>query len=435
MGSNFRHHESSVNGIIDRMSSVIEDSRRVPVALLLVLGTLTAISTLATDIYLPAMPAMAADLATDSLWIQATLSAFILGMAAGQLCLGPLSDAIGRRWLLVGGSALALAATVLVALAPNVEILIVWRVLQGIGSAAGVVIGRAIVSDLADEENTARAFSILGLIGGIGPIIGPPVGGLILGWAVWPVIFWSLAALCLIALLGVVLLVPETLAASDRIRGGLPAFFSSTARLLTDRSFVSATLMMCFAVGATFAYIAASPFVIQTILGFDPLAYTIIFAINGIGLTVTGAVAAKIVGRVAETTLCRIGLTALSVGGAVMLLATVLDVFTARLVLPALFLVPAGMGLVFGSGTALVIRNARRTAGTAMALLGCGQFVFGSIAAPLGGIGGADASLPAALVILVGGLVALGLLQWLRSLTPPDIDADAVTTEGVDAKR
>ncbi|MGP6170026.1 multidrug effflux MFS transporter [Microbacterium sp. A196] len=394
---------------------IMEDSRRVPAALLLVLGTLTAISTLATDIYLPAMPVMAADLQTDALWIQTTLSAFILGMAAGQLCLGPLSDAVGRRWLLIGGSAIALIATVLVALAPNVEMLIIWRVLQGIGSAAGVVIGRAIVSDLADEENTARAFSILGLIGGVGPIIGPPVGGLILGWAAWPVIFWILAALCLIALLGVILLVPETLPAQNRVSGGLPAFFRSTAGLLNDRTFLSATLMMCFAVGATFAYIAASPFVIQTILGFDAMSYTIIFAINGIGLTLSGAIAAKTVGRVSETTLCRFGLSALTLGGTILLLATVFDAFTAWLVLPALFLIPTGMGAVFGPGTALVIRNARRTAGTAMALLGCGQFIFGSIAAPLGGVGGATESLPVALVIVISGAIALGLVQWLTA--------------------
>lgn len=399
--------------IISQVAARPRVARRVPGMLLTVLGLLAVTGPFASDVYLPAMPEMADQYHTDAVWIQATISTFILGMAGGQLSLGPLSDALGRRRLLIAGTAVCVVATALVATAPTVELLLTWRVIQGIGAAAGVVIGRAIVTDLTDDDGAGRAFSILGLIGGIGPIIGPPLGALILVWSGWPAIFWSLAALSTATLFAVIFLVPETLPKHRRLRGGLSSLVASLHTLRRTPAYVSSVLMMCFGAGALFAYIAASPFLVQSILGFDPLTYTLVFAVNGIGLVIAGAVSARIVGRFASpVTLCRIGLALVGAGGAVMVVASTTGAFTPPLVLPALFLIPTGMGLIYGPGTALVVAGVRTIAGTALAILGCGQFVLAGITAPLSGVAGETESLPVSLVILTCGALAIACLTW-----------------------
>ncbi|GAA3886227.1 multidrug effflux MFS transporter [Leifsonia kafniensis] len=395
-------------------ASVTADAR-LPLVLLITLGALTAISTLGTDIYLAAMPTMVDDFLTTPAWVQATLTAYVIGMAAGQLVLGTLSDSIGRRNLLIIGTAVSLIASALSAIAPTIELMLLFRLLAGIGASAGVVIGRAVVSDLTAGSETARVFSILGLIGGVGPVIGPVIGAVMLEWSAWPVIFWTLTALCAATLVAVCIGVPESLPIERRTSSAPAHVMRSFASVLRTRSFVLGSVMMCLGVGATFAYISASPFAVQSILGFSPTGYTIVFAINGIGLTLMGAVAAKLSRRISIVKLCLVGLGILTAGGLALLSIALLHVITPFTLLPSLFLASIGMGFVFGPGTALVITDVRFAAGTALALLGCAQYLIGGIAAPLAGIAGEFSILPLAIIVTVGGAGAIVALLAMRN--------------------
>lgn len=398
-------------------ASVTADAR-LPLVLLITLGTLTAISTLGTDIYLAAMPKMAADYMTTPAWVQATLTAYVIGMAVGQLVLGTLSDTIGRRRLLISGTAVSLIASALSAVAPTIEVMLLFRLLAGIGAAAGVVIGRAVVSDLTTGSETTRVFSVLGLIGGVGPIIGPVIGAVMLEWSAWPVIFWTLTALCAAALAAVCIVVPESLPVERRASAAPRDVLRSFGGVLRTRSFALGSVMMCLGVGATFAYISSSPFAIQSILGFSPTGYTIVFAINGIGMTIAGALAARLSRRVSAASLCLAGLGILGAGGVMLLVIALTGAVTAFTLIPALFLVPVGMGLVFGPGTSLVITDVRHSAGTALALLGCAQFIVGGITAPLAGIAGEFSILPLAVIVTVCGAGAILALLGIRRSAP-----------------
>ncbi|PWB98017.1 multidrug effflux MFS transporter [Homoserinimonas hongtaonis] len=391
---------------------------RLPLVLLFTLGTLTAISTLGTDIYLAAMPKMADDYMTTPAWVQATLTAFVIGMAAGQLVLGTLSDTIGRRKLLIIGTAISVIASALSAIAPTIELMLLFRLLAGIGASAGVVIGRAVVSDLTTGPETTRIFTILGLVGGVGPIVGPIIGAVMLEWSAWPVIFWTVTVLCAIALAAVCLFVPESLAADRRASSAPRDVLRIFGTVLRTRSFVLGCLMVCLGVGATFAYISSSPFVIQSILGFSPAGYTIVFAINGIGMTLAGVVATKLAHRVSAAQLCLIGLSIVGAGGLALLAIALTGAITPFTLLPALALVPIGMGFVFGPGTALVITDVRHAAGTALALLGSTQYIVGGITAPLAGIAGEFSILPLAVIVTVCGAGAVLALISIRRSAP-----------------
>lgn len=405
-------------------SAVIDGRGRLSITLLIVLGSLTAISTLGTDIYLAAMPTMARDYATTPALVQATLTAFVIGMALGQLVLGTLSDSFGRRGLLILGTAASLVGTVLSAVAPTIELLLLWRLVAGIGAAAGVVIGRAVVSDVTAGPETARVFSILGLVGGVGPIVGPIVGAVMLQWSSWPVVFWTLAILCALTLAALCITVPETLP-PERRTGATPGnVFGAFSGALRTRSFVLGSIMMCLGVGATFSYISASPFVVQSVLGFDPVGYTIVFAINGIGMTAAGVAAARLSRHLAPSVLCLIGLSGVVAGALSLLSIALSDAISPYTVLPALFLIPTGMGFVFGPGTALVITEVRHTAGTALALLGCGQFLVGGIAAPLMGIAGEHSITPLAVTATICGVGALLALLAVRRHFPAPRELD-----------
>ncbi|WP_159078093.1 multidrug effflux MFS transporter [Homoserinimonas hongtaonis] len=393
-------------------------AERLPLLLLITLGTLTAISTLGTDIYLAAMPKMSDDYMTTPAWVQATLTAYVLGMAVGQLVLGTLSDTMGRRRLLIIGTAVSLLASALSAIAPTIELMLLFRLLAGIGASAGVVIGRAVVSDLTAGAETTRVFSILGLVGGVGPIIGPVIGAVMLEWSAWPVIFWTVTALCAVALAAVFFFVPESLALDRRASAAPRDVLRSFGSVVRTRSFVLGSLMVCLGVGATFAYISSSPFIVQSLLGFSPTGYTIVFAANGVGMTVAGVVATRLAHRTSAARLCLVGLSIVTAGGLALLVITTTGAASPLTVLPTLALVPIGMGLVFGPGTALVITDVRHAAGTALALLGSTQYLFGGITAPLAGIAGELSILPLAIIVSACGTGAIIALLSIRSAEP-----------------
>ncbi|MFC7263297.1 multidrug effflux MFS transporter [Streptomyces lutosisoli] len=400
--------------------------RRTGLLVTLILGGLTATPPLAMDMYLPSLPEVTRSLHAPAATVQLTLTACLAGMALGQLVVGPMSDKWGRKRPLLAGLAVYVVATVLCALAPNVELLVAFRLAQGLAGAAGIVIARAVVRDLYDGMAMARFFSTLMLISGVAPIVAPLIGGQILRFTDWRGVFVVLTAVG-IALTAVVWFrLPETLAPGERHSGGVGEALHAMRGLLADRVFAGYMLAGGFAFAALFAYISASPFVVQEIYGASPQTFSLLFGLNSVGLVIVGQINGKIlVGRVSLDKVLAVGLAAIAVAATALLLMSS-GVFGEAGLVPvaaALFVLMSAMGIALPNTQALALMRVRHAAGSASALLGTSSFLIGAIASPLVGIAGEHTAVPMAVVQLAAVLVAIacfvGLCRpWQTGRTP-----------------
>ncbi|MEE1617445.1 multidrug effflux MFS transporter [Brachybacterium sp. J153] len=379
---------------------------KVTVLVIVVLTTLSAIGPLATDMYIPAFPDVADDLGTTATRMQLTITAFFLGTATGQVVAGPLSDRLGRRTPLLIGIVLCLLASIGCALADSAELLMAMRVLQGIGGGFGMVLGRAVLIDMTDGPELFRIMNLMQGIGGIAPIVAPLLGGLILLVGQWREIFLIIAAMSLISLLGTIFLIPESLPPSRRHAGGFRTFLHNCRVLLGRRQFVAYLLVNAFSAFAVMAYVSASSFVVQEMLGFSSTAYSISFAINSAGMMAGSLLSARLTRTIHPRSIIRVGLIIVIIASSVLLIGSLFLGSPAWIVLPAFFFTVAPQGLILGNGGALASDQAREFAGTGSAMLGLGFSFSASIAAPLVGLAGTHSSLPMALAILLGALVS-----------------------------
>ncbi|MDN5383585.1 MULTISPECIES: multidrug effflux MFS transporter [Streptomyces] len=399
-------------------------ARRTGLLVTLLLGGLTATPPLAMDMYLPALPEVTRSLHAPATTVQLTLTACLVGMALGQLVVGPLSDRWGRRRPLLAGLAVYVLATALCALAPGVEVLIALRLLQGLSGAAGIVIARAVVRDLYDGVAMARFFSTLMLISGVAPIVAPLIGGQILRVTDWRGVFVVLTAVGVLLGALVWTRLPETLPPAERHGGGVGETLRSIRWLLADRAFTGCLLTGGFAFAALFAYIAASPFVVQEVFGASPQTFSLLFGLNAVGLVVAGQINGRVlVGRVRLDRVLAVGLAVVILAAAALLLMTT-GVFGDTGLTPvaaALFVLMSAMGITLPNTQALALMRTRRHAGSASALLGTSTFLIGAAASPLVGIGGGRTAVPMAVVQLAAALVAaacfLGLCRPWRPWT------------------
>ncbi|MER6566423.1 multidrug effflux MFS transporter [Streptomyces sp. NPDC001093] len=384
-------------------------TRRTGPLVTLVLGGLTATPPLAMDMYLPSLPEVTGSLHAPAATVQLTLTACLLGMALGQLVVGPMSDRWGRRRPLLAGLAVYLLATALCALAPNVETLVAFRLAQGLAGAAGIVIARAVVRDLYDGVAMARFFSTLMLISGVAPIVAPLIGGQILRVTDWRGVFVVLTAVGVLLAALVWLRLPETLPPSERHDGGVGTALRAMRGLLADLPFTGYMLAGGFAFAALFAYISASPFVIQEIYGASPQTFSLLFGLNSVGLVVAGQVNGKLlVGRVALEKVLACGLAVIVLAAAALLLmsAGALGEVGLPPIAAALFVLMSAMGITLPNAQSLALLRTRHAAGSASALLGTSSFLVGAVASPLVGVAGEHTAVPMAVVQLAGSLVA-----------------------------
>jgi DHA1 family bicyclomycin/chloramphenicol resistance-like MFS transporter len=390
--------------------------RRTGLLVTFLLGSLTAVPPLAMDMYLPSLPEVTRSLHAPAATVQLTLTACLAGMALGQLVVGPMSDRWGRRRPLLAGLAVFVVATVLCALAPTVETLVAFRLAQGLAGAAAIVIARAVVRDLYDGMAMARFFSTLMLISGVAPIVAPLIGGQVLRVTDWRGVFVVLTVIgVLIGVLAWTRL-PETLEPGQRHSGGVGEALRAMRGLLADRAFTGYMLTGGFAFAALFAYISASPFVVQEIYGASPQTFSLLFGVNSVGLVVVGQINGKIlVGRVSLDRVLGIGLTiVITAAGALLLMS--LGVFGDVGLGPvavALFVLMSAMGITMPNTQALALMRTRHAAGSASALLGTTSFLVGAIASPLVGVAGEDTAVPMAVVQLASALVALACFMGM----------------------
>lgn len=381
------------------------EAGRAPGRFLVVLAGLSAFGPLTTDLYLPGLPGVGRSLDAGAAGVQLTLTACVIGIAVGQLLIGPLSDMLGRRRPLLGGLVAFVLASLLCAAAPSLPVLIAGRLAQGVAGAAGIVIARAMVRDLYHGVAAARTFSALGAIVTAGPIFAPIIGGVLLLVTSWRGLFVGLAAIGVALLLVAWAATKETLPAGRRRQRALSQSMQDVSLLIRHHHFMAYALAGAFGFGVFFAYIAASSFVYQDVFGLSAQTYSLLFAVNGFTLMATNIANSKLVGRFALRRLLLVGVCLLASSGIAVALAAIAGA-GAVVILPLLVLVAAGTGLTIPNSVALAMEGEAARAGTASALYGLLQFGIGAVLAPLVGVAGSSA-VPMGLAMAVSGLLAL----------------------------
>jgi len=320
--------------------------------------------------------------------------------------LGPLSDARGRRGLLIGSTLVCAIASALCALAPSAAMLSLWRFVQGASGGGGIVLARAIAADVAEGVAAARLFSLFMTVSSVAPIVAPVLGGgLLVATGSWRPVFWLLAATSAALALAAWRLIPETLPVEERHSGGLRQNGRAFVGLARDRVFVGYALTVAFAYASLFGYISGSSFALQDVYGLTATQFSLVFAANAAGMIVLGLLNARLVRRFPVRRLLVVGLAASTVAAAVLLVA-VLTGSSLVAVLAPLFVVVATRGLVSSNATVLGVQQAP-AAGSASAILGALMFAGGVLVTPLMALGGEGTALPMVAVVAGGAIAAL----------------------------
>lgn len=388
--------------------SVVSPTGRRYAQLVLVLGALIALGPLTIDMYLPAFPRIADELgATDSA-VQLTLTGMLLGLAVGQLVIGPLSDAFGRRRPLVIGIGSHVAASVLCAIAPTIGVLAAVRVLQGFSGAAISVVAMAIVRDLFHGVAVARIMSRLMLVIGLAPILAPSLGSLVLGFTSWRGIFVVLAGAAVLLVVVALLGLRETLPVERRRPATFGATLSSYRTLLRDRVFVALTFIGGSMMAAMFAYVSGASFVLQDGFGLDAHTFALVFGANAAGLTLTSQLNPVLLRRFSVRQVLSGAIVASMLAAAALLAVGLTGAGGLVGVLVPLALVVSTAGLAMPNTPALALTRHGEAAGTAAAVLGCVQFGVGAVVAPLVGAFGSTTAAPMGAVML--GVTAFAAL-------------------------
>lgn len=371
--------------------------------MIFILGGLTALGPLSVDMYLPALPGITTDMDTSASLVQLSLTFFLLGLAFGQLLAGPFSDIHGRRGPLLGGLIIYSLSSLLCALSSSIGALIVLRLIQGLSGAAGIVIARAIVRDLYSGPAMTKFISRLMLVTGAAPVLAPIAGGQLLRFTSWQGVFFVLAIVGIGLVITVTFGIPETLPAERRSTGGIKTTMITLTKLFRDRIFMGYALAQGFVAGAMFAYISGSPFVLQNVFGVSPQIFSLLFAVNSVGIIIASQVTGRLAGKIPERKLFIIGIGISFIGG-LSLLAAVLTQVGLYGVLLSLFMVVSSVGIVMTTGFSLAMQNQGKVAGSASGLQGVLTFISGALVAPLVGLGGEYTAVPMAIVIAVLGV-------------------------------
>ncbi|MEV7608454.1 multidrug effflux MFS transporter [Microbacterium sp. NPDC089320] len=375
--------------------------RMLPALLLL----LTVFGPISMDLYLPALPALTAELSAATSVAQLTVTACLVGLAAGQLIAGPVSDRYGRRGILLVGIVAYVLTSMLCAISPTIELLVAARFVQGLAGGVGIVIAQAAGRDAFSGGELIRFYARLTVVGGFAAIVGPLLGGLLNTIIDWRGLFVFLAMIGAAILSIVLVRFGETLPAEARTTGGMGRTVSYYRTLLRDRVFVGAVLNQGLMYAALFAYLSGATFVLQDIYGLSPLGYALAFGANSAGFMVFGHLAGRFSERGHVHAALAIGVGTAAVG-ALGLLAAGIVPMPLWVVLASLFALAAGVSISSPPAATLALVGYPQIAGTASSLLGMVRFGFGGVAAPLVGVAGAMSILPLGVVTIVATLLA-----------------------------
>ncbi len=386
------------------MSDLLERNKRLRLAFLL--GSLAILGPLTIDMYLPSFPTIVEDYGTTASLVQISLTTCLLGLGAGQLVIGPMSDVIGRRKPLVIFLIVYLIASVICSFAPNIYFFIAARFVQGFSAAGGIVISRAVVRDVYSGKELTKFFALLMLVNNLGPILAPVAGSTILRFGDWNVVFLVLACVGVILSLTVALRLKETLPPEKRVPSNIGHILRNFGSLLKDRQFRGYALTQGFIVAGIFAYVSGTPFVYQNIYGVSPTTFSLLFGMNGIALMIGSQLVGRFADTVSEKTFLQIGLLIANLSGITLLIALLLQAPLLAIVIPIFFFV-SSIGIISTTSFSLAMETQGHIAGSASALLGLLPFILGSISAPLVGIAGEHTAIPMGVIMFLASFLAL----------------------------
>ncbi|GGD22951.1 putative MFS-type transporter YdgK [Pontibacillus salipaludis] len=357
------------------------------IGLAFLLGMLGILGPLNIDMYLPSFPGIASDLETSASLVQLSLTTCLIGLAVGQIVVGPISDSQGRKKPLIIFLSLFAVASFACALAPNIYVLVIARFIQGFTASAGVVLSKAVVRDVFIGRELTKFFALLMVINATAPMIAPITGGaiLLLPFATWETIFLFLSIVGFAIVFTVAGKLPETLPVENRIPSSVKESVRTIGRLLKDRSFIGYALTIGFVHGGSFAYVSGTPFVYQGIYNVSPQAFSFLFGVNGLAIITGSFLVGRLGGIFHERSLLRSAvLIAVSATG-VLLVMTLLEGPLYSIVVP-IFIYMTAMGMVLTSTFTLAMEHQGHRAGSASAVLGMLPLLFGAVVSPLVGL-------------------------------------------------
>lgn len=397
-------------------------SRRERLVYVLVLGALTGLGPFTIDLYLPAFPLLRDDLGVSAAAVQLTLAGTTIGFGLGQLLMGPLSDKVGRRWPLIAATALHVLASLGALVAPDIVLLTVFRLLQGVGASASGVVAMAVVRDLYGGYPLVRMLSRLALVFALAPILAPVIGAQLLQVWDWRGLFGFLAAYGAILLVLVALLVRETLPPERRVAAGHATTFDRYRALLTDRIYLGVTLVAGMNYAALFAYLSASTFLFQDLYGLDPQGYAVLFGVNAIGIALGVQISSRLARGIGPQWILA-GALVLQLAASATILASGLAGGGLLAVAIPLWVFVLACGLIFPCVQALALVGHGAEAGTAASVQGAACFALGGLMAPVVGLlPMADAAPMGAAMVVVELVGILALWAIVRPRTVPPLE-------------
>jgi DHA1 family bicyclomycin/chloramphenicol resistance-like MFS transporter len=393
--------------------------------LVIALASLGAVAPVATDLYLSGLPAMGEDLHAGPSGAQLTLTTFLVGLALGQLVMGPLSDRFGRRRPLVISATVCVAAGVVCALAPNLAVLLGGRLVQGLSGAGGMVIGRAIVADLVTGRAAAKAFTLMITVSGVAPVAAPLIGSLLADPVGWRGMLWAVAALCLAMLVLVLLVVPETHPPEARAAHREASPLGGVWAVLAIGAYRRQIAVSALAFAVLMAYISSSPFVYQNVVGLSEIGYAVAFAVNATGLFVTGWVCTRLVDRWSPRQVLRVALTVQLAAVCVFVVLAATGAPSWTLPIPIFVSVCTNAGIM-GNSAALAMALVRSVAGAGSAVMGFAVFAVGAVVSPLVGLGGEESPLVPAVVMAAACALGFTLTRLSASGDDQSLSSSSV---------
>ncbi|MCK9859578.1 multidrug effflux MFS transporter [Paenibacillus sp. ATY16] len=372
----------------------------------LLLGLFSTLGPFTIDMYLPAFPEIVEQLGSSASLVQFSLTACLLGLGIGQLVMGSLSDVYGRRIPLLISMAFYVASSLACAFSPNIVLLILFRFIQGVAASAGIVISRAIVRDLYSGHELTRFFSLLLLVGNLGPLVAPVAGSGVLSVTSWIGVFIFLAVLGIYLLSVTKWSLKETLPVDRRSPSNFGQQLRNYGSLLRDRQFVGYMLAQGIMIAGVFAYVSGTPFIYQNIYGVSPTVFALLFGSNGVSLIIGSQIVGRLAHRVSERSLLLFGLCLALLASIIVVVVTLVQGPLFTLVIP-LFIFVASIGITSTAAFPLAMESQANQAGSAAALLGVIPFLLGAVVAPLVGIAGEDTAVPLGIIILITSIAAM----------------------------
>ncbi|NOU94367.1 Bcr/CflA family efflux MFS transporter [Paenibacillus sp. LMG 31456] len=374
--------------------------------LALLLGLFSTLGPFTIDMYLPAFPEIVKQFDTTASLVQLSLTACLLGLGIGQLVMGSLSDVYGRRNPLLISMAVYVAASLACAFSPNIGLLIAFRFVQGFAASAGIVISRAIARDLFSGHELTKFFSLLLLVGNLGPLVAPVTGSGILSFTTWIGVFIALALLGIYLLTMTKWRLQETLPSDRRRPSNFVQQLRNYGSLLRDRQFVGYMLAQGIMIAGVFAYVSGTPFIYQNIYGASPTVFALLFGSNGISLIIGSQLVGRMAHRVSEHAFLLFGLWLACFASVAVLVVAIVHGPLFALVIPLFFFV-AAIGITSTAAFPLAMESQGHMAGSAAALLGVIPFLLGAVVSPLVGIAGEDTAVPLGVIILLTSSAAM----------------------------